>query len=385
MSNTLQSVFDLPDVSFIENDTLKAMMLRLVSNYEKRYKEVTGTSVSLPEGDPNRILLYTVALELYQIEMCVDRAGKQDLLKYSYGEFLDSLGANRGVVRQQPAAATTVLRFTISEAKDYAVGINQGVRVTNGNGIYFVTTEYGEVPIGALSVDIPATCTQTGPEGNGFVAGQLSIMADPIAYVEKVENTVESSGGTDLESDEDFAERIFLSPSSYSTAGPDDAYIYWAKTFSSDIGSVVPVSPEPCQVTVYVLQKDGTLPTETVLNSLQDFLQDKNIRPLTDMVTCAAPNIQPFEVDVTYYINRSDTAQASTIQSAVTEAVNDFVTWQRSEIGKDINPSELEYRIRAAGAKRAVIRSPTFTVVGDTEVAQPSGDINLIYGGLEDD
>jgi hypothetical protein len=32
-----------------------------------------------------------------------------------------------------------------------------------------------------------------------------------------------------------------------------------------------------------------------------------------------------------------------------------------------------------------VIRSPTFTVVGDTEVAQPSGDINLIYGGLEDD
>ena len=31
--NILKSVFDLPDVSFIGNDTLDAMMQRLVSNY----------------------------------------------------------------------------------------------------------------------------------------------------------------------------------------------------------------------------------------------------------------------------------------------------------------------------------------------------------------
>ena len=61
---------------------------------------------------------------------------------------------------------------------------------------------------------------------------------------------------------------------------------------------------------------------------------------------------------MTYYINRSDMAQAATIQNEVTEAVNAYVLWQRSDIGKDINPSELEHRIRAAGAKRAVIRSP---------------------------
>ena len=45
---------------------------------------------------------------------------------------------------------------------------------------------------------------------------------------------------------------------------------------------------------------------------------------------------------------------------------------------------ELEHRIRAAGAKRAVIRSPAFTVVSTTEAAQP-GTVNLVYGGLEDD
>ena len=65
MDNLLKSVFDLPDVSFIENDTLDAMMQRLVANYEKRYKEVTGKTVSLGAADPARIQLYAVALDLF--------------------------------------------------------------------------------------------------------------------------------------------------------------------------------------------------------------------------------------------------------------------------------------------------------------------------------
>ena len=112
MPDTLQSVFDLPEVSFIDNDTVDAMMNRMVSNFEKKYKEVTGKSRSLAPADPMRILIYSVALDLYQLEMYTDRAGKQDLLKYSYGEFLDNLGGNRGVIRQQPKAATTTIRFT---------------------------------------------------------------------------------------------------------------------------------------------------------------------------------------------------------------------------------------------------------------------------------
>ena len=52
MDELLKSVLDLPAISFIENDTLDAMMQRLVGNYEKRYKEVTGKTVSLGAADP---------------------------------------------------------------------------------------------------------------------------------------------------------------------------------------------------------------------------------------------------------------------------------------------------------------------------------------------
>ena len=157
MPDTLQSVFDLPEVSFIDNDTVDAMMNRMVSNFEKKYKEVTGKSRSLAPADPMRILIYSVALDLYQLEMYTDRAGKQDLLKYSYGEFLDNLGGNRGIIRQQPKAATTTIRFTLSEPRGYAIGIPAGTRVTNGDGVYFATSEYGEVDAGKESVDIRAT------------------------------------------------------------------------------------------------------------------------------------------------------------------------------------------------------------------------------------
>ena len=391
MADTLQSVFELPDVSFTDNDTLKAMQTRIIANYEARYKELTGKEISLAPADPMRILIYALTLDLYQIEQYVERAGKQDLLKYSYGDYLDNLAAGRGVTRQQAAAATVTIRFTLSEVKTYAVGIPAGTRITNGDGVYFQTLEYDEVPVGSLTVDIEAECLETGETGNNLTAGQLNVLVDPVAYVATVSNIDTSSGGTDLETDESLAERVFLAPSSYSVAGPDDAYIYWAKTYNNNIGSVMPTSPNPCEVKIYILMKDGTIPNSGVVNSLQEYLQDSNIRPLTDQVTVAVPTAQTFTVNLTYYINRSDSKKAASIQTAVAEAVNEYIEWQTTEIGKDINPSELIKRVIIAGAKRVTITSPIFTTVGDTSVAQialnDSGnpDVTVTYGGLEDD
>lgn len=384
MDNLLKSVFDLPDVSFIENDTLDAMMQRLVANYEKRYKEVTGKTVSLGAADPNRVQLYAIALDLFQIEQYVDRAGKQDLLKYSYGEFLDNLGGNRGVTRNQPAAAKTTLRFTLSAQRDYAIGIPAGTRATNGDGVYFMTTAYQEAPAGSSFVDVDAVCTAEGIGGNKFLPGQINILVDPLPYVQSVENITRTEGGAVLESDDSFAERIYLAPSGYSTAGPDDAYVYWAKTYNANIGSVKPTSPVPGEAVIYVLLRDGTLPGVEILEGLEEYLAKNKIRPMTDLVSVKAPTVVNFTVNFTYYINQSDLAQAVTIQSEVEKAVARYLTWQTTEIGRDINPDELTRLVKAAGAKRVSMTAPVFTVVGDAAVAQCKTR-SVSYGGLEDD
>lgn len=384
MSELLKSVFDLPDVSFIDNDTLDGMTQRLVTNYEKLYQEITGKAISLGAADPMRIALYAVALDLFQVEEYVDRTGKQDLLKYSYGEFLDNLAANRSVTRQQASAAKTTMRFVVSEPKDYVLSIPEGIRVTNGNGIYFKTVEYAEVKAGAEYVDVEAVCTVEGIEGNDFLPGQVNILVDPLPYIQSVENITVTDGGAARESDKSLAERVYLAPSSYSVAGPSDAYVFWAKTYNAGIGSVQPTSPSPGAVDLYILMADGTLPEDEIVQGLEEYLMSNERRPMTDLVTVKKPTVVSFDIDLVYYINRSDRAKAVTIQQEVQNAVNDYVTWQTSEIGRDINQDELVRRIKSAGVKRVELTAPAFTVVSDTEVAQCASRI-VNYGGLEDD
>ena len=128
---------------------------------------------------------------------------------------------------------------------------------------------------------------------------------------------------------------------------------------------------------------DGSIPGEELIAGLQNFLRDGKIRPLTDDVTVAAPTETVYNLNLTYYINDSDKASASVIQSKVNDAILKYETWQR-KIGRDINPSELIRRITDAGAKRVAVISPTYTVIGDYYISK-LGTKSITYGGLEDD
>ncbi len=89
------------------------------------------------------------------------------------------------------------------------------------------------------------------------------------------------------------------------------------------------------------------------------------------------------------------------VQSAVTNAVNEYVAWQSGKLGRDIVPDELISRIIGAGAKRCVITTPVYTVLQDGTIPtnyDPDTDlpltvpqiakctsITLTYGGIENE
>ena len=91
-----------------------------------------------------------------------------------------------------------------------------------------------------------------------------------------------------------------------------------------------------------------------------------------------------YDLNVTYWIDRSRASQAVFIQKSVRQAVNDWVLWQKRRLGRDLNPSELNHRMVASGAKRVEIVSPTFTVLTAAQVAIPKAEPRLSFGGLED-
>lgn len=379
----IEELANLPEVSFIENVSLDDIQEQMVNDYRTKYKELTGVEAHLPRADPIMLILYACSVQIYQALLYVDKTGKMDLLKYSYGEFLENVGALKGITREPAKPAAVTVRFTLSGKRPNTVAIPEGTRMTNGE-VYFETAEYAEILPGETTVDVVCTCQTPGLKGNDILPDNINILVDPIAYVGSVSNIEKSAGGMDVEGDDSLAERIFIAPSRYSVAGPYEAYRYWVKTYNSSVLDIYVGSPVPGQVLVECILTDGTLPNEAFLQGLKDFLSDDTIRPLTDQVIVQAPSTVSFDIEVTYYIGRSDRARVNTIQSKVTAAVEEYKKWQCSKIGRDLNPSELTRKIRDAGAKRCVITKPEFTVIEKSAVPV-AGKCTVSYGGLEDD
>lgn len=385
MPDEMNAIKSLPDISFIDNKTIDQVRQEMVADYESFISEATGQTVSLERSSVHRMELYAAAAQIFQAMQYIDRQGKQSILKYSYSDFLDNLAAFKGVTRTPATAATTTVRFTLSAERDTATGIPQGTRVSTAGSIYFATDVYAEIPAGSTTVDVPATCTVAGTDGNGLAIGELTTIVDPIPYVASVSNTTATEGGAEIESDADLAERVFLAPGAYSTAGPEDGYIYHAKAYSPAVGDVVATSDQEAgTVDIVFIMADGSTPGEEMIEGMEGYMRSKDIRPMSDLVRIAAPEEVQYTINLTYYINRSDSAKAVTIQAAVAQAVEDYKTWQRA-IGRDVNPSQLTHMVMEAGAKRVTVTAPAYTIVGKTKVSALQGAAVVTYGGLEDD
>lgn len=382
MSNISQ-LANVPDISFIENMSLEETEQQVIDTYLRLYQELTGKEAELGDADTKKLLIKAFSLIIYQVMQYIDAKGKAELLKSSTGDALEGLAALLGITRNGSGKAIAVERFTLSAERPDVIAVPAGTRVKTQNGHYFNTTEYAEIAAGDMYVDVPIQAEEAGTASNDLIAGVINTLVDPIAYVAKVENVTKSTGGTDTENDDSLTERVYLAPSKFSVAGPIGAYEYFIREWRSDVGDVKVVSPTPCVVVLYVVLNDGRVLTDAEKTSLLEYISDDYIRPLTDHVQCGTPEEIDYTIDVTYYIARSDSMNANNIKEAVEATVEEYKLWQR-KLGRDINPTELVYRIREAGAKRVSLTAPTDVVITDIQLPNCT-DTNLAYGGLEDD
>ncbi len=352
MTNDKDKLNNLPDVSFIDNITIDTVLEEMLDDYQEKYYELTGNYEFLGEMDKNRILINAAALKIYQAYQHIEKTGKMNLLKYATGDYLINLGANRGVEINEPKPAKSIVKFSLNQLQSSTIAIPKGTLITAGDGVYFETTEYAEIPSGSQDVTVNIICQLTGTVGNGYAIGQINEIVEPIPYVEMVTNINESSGGEDVQTDDEFRQRIFLAPSGYSTAGPEDAYVFWTMQFSTLITDVKVITPEDDTVQIILLKKDGEIPEEEFLQGVKEYLEDGNIKPLTEKIEVIAPAVVSYDINGTYYINSSDKNNIATIQSNVNAALEEYIRWQKEKIGRDLNPFQLQYLLMKAGVKR---------------------------------
>ena len=369
---------DLPDVEFLDTDTetIKNSIITITEGILGR---------KLARADPLRLFLNSLALIIIQQRVAFNHAFKMNLLAYTEGDAMDHIGNFIGCERIEATAATTTIQVTLSATQNHTVTVPAGTRVATDDNVVFSIEKDIDVPGGTRTATGRALCQQKGSVGNGYDINAVKNILDNVPYVAEITNITMTEGGAERESDEDYRERIHEAPEKFSTAGPAGAYAYYAKQAASNVADVAVESPSPGKVTVYPLLNNGELPGDETLALIKEKINADDVRPLTDYVTVSKPTTLSYMINLTYYISNTDKANQLAIKQKVEQAVKDYVIWQKSKLGRDINRTELYYRIKAAGAKRVEIMSPTSdTVVSNHQVAIAS-TTNVLYGGLEDE
>lgn len=406
------SLDNLPDVQFCSTDA-EEIEKNVITVYEGL------TEKTLFPGDPVRLFLEGLAAVVIQQRHLIDYTGKQNLLKYSIDDNLENLGAMTDTKRLLKAPALTTIRFSMASPLGYVLAIQKGNRVSPDGKLMFETAEYAEIIPGELFVDVPVQCQTAGNIGNGLLPGQLSKLVDPLDHITEVANIDTTAGGADIEENDNYRERIRLAPESFSVAGPTGAYQFHAKSAHQDIVDVAVyqssdldtysdtilqniltaagIDPagltteemkikiceilSPSTVKICPLLKGGEIPGQSILDLVIEGINERKTRPLTDITIVSAPVAVPYNIDITYFISEANKLFLFDIQAAVLKAVDDFKTWQKSKLGRDVNPDRLTHDLIAAGAYRIDINEAMTQAVEANQVAIAQ-TVTINYGGL---
>jgi phage-related baseplate assembly protein len=360
---------DLPEIKFdIDIETLISERIKL---YEDTYYEDTGERIVLEKSDRDRVIIKTQCLAEYQFMKYVEEQIKNNLLRYARGPYLDNLEPV-SVKRFEASSAKTIIRATVAPNENERI-VSAGRSGTPNGSIFFENKDPIVIPANVDSVDIVFTCKTAGEIGNGYMPGQISTMVESVPEFLSITNINVSSGGSELEGDGPYRERKVEGNGGTSVAGPADLYVTLAKSYDVNISDVKALSENEGEVTIIVLLRNGELPSLEFMEGLRLFMSAKDKRPMNDKLVVKAPDVIHYDISLTFYCSIDK-------KSAVEASIDSYIAYQKSVIGRKVNPTTLSTYMTAAGAKRVEITLPIYTSIKELEVAVCQNK-NITYGG----
>ncbi|HBG7257668.1 baseplate J/gp47 family protein [Clostridioides difficile] len=279
---------ELPIPSFLTEDE-DAVHERMLSNFQ---------DVSTLEGDFIYDSTRPTAEEITQLK----QLGLQNNLKIafpqtSYGTYLEWLGECKGVFKNQPTKSIGVITFNGA----------QGTIITKGTIVTTIATdEKQSIEFELLetktieeseTVDIKAECRVAGTIGN-VSEGSVSVLLGSINGIKSVTNKESFKGGTDIEDEEHFRERVLVAEQEDKLSGASSDYIRWAKEVDGvGYAYVVPEWAGAGTVKGLILDKNRKAATQELINKVQEYIypnvEDGQNRdgkaPIGAIVTIATP------------------------------------------------------------------------------------------------
>ena len=414
-----------PDPVFSEPDALKAE-----EELQAEYTILTGKQ--LFPAQPETLLANWAAYLKTVTETNIQYTGEQCLVNFADNQNLDQLGTFWDAPRLAAEPAIVTLQFSVDAVKVTDTFIPQGTRVrTSDRAFIFATNDIFFIPAGELSGSILATATQPGLGGNGYVTDTITELIDPVFDIDSVTNTTTSSSGRDSENDDEYRARLLEAPNKITVAGSIDQYKFISKTVDGDIIDVGIESPTGTKrfqeiqaaglqlsqeildyltaqlidvssiaaedlapltyqyiqiprytVDIYILTAEG-LPSTDLITKVQDYFDQPETRPLTDVPRVFSPITQEQQINVN--VTLLEGADTSTIQQRLDDALAAYVKEITSVMGVDIVPSQIVDRLSIQGETYHVqvlqpanivaiafnefptITATTITIIGENE------------------
>lgn len=343
----------LPKPEFIKIDPA-ALEADLIARYEK------ASGKTLYPAQIERLYIDQIAYAVSRLQMSIQHAGEQLLVRFARGPILDYLGELVATPRLLAKAARCTVRFSRPTATSQALLIPIGTRITTQDAkLIFITDQDMTLPADQTEVSVTATCQTLGEQGNGWTVGQISTLINAPAPNLMASNTTTTANGAEDETDDRYRERIILAPEAFSNAGSRAAYRYHTLAVHQSIIDVAVHGPDEGQpdghVALYPLTADG-LPTQQLLADITEQISGEKLRPLCDTVNAAAP------IEVRYEISANLTFYAAADRNAAMAnakaAAQNYARACSATLGHDLVPEQLTAALQVPGVYRADVKQP---------------------------
>lgn len=351
----------IPPILFPANltDTVNAFK----ADYESR------SGKKLFPAQPESLVFDSCGYLLYLHKIMMQGAVVQNLVAFATAPILDYLADLVGVTRLAPAPSKCTIRFVLVNGHA-AVTIPAGTRVASSDGLsVFATLQDWPVPINVNTWDADVECQTAGIVGNNYAIGLISKIIDPQSYISSASNLGVTAAGADQETDDQLRTRIKLASNSFSTCGPSDAYIYFAKTANTAIVDVKITNTVPGTVNIYpLISPAGTTPTP-ILQQVLTICSDKKVRPICDTVVVISPDVVSYILTI-LIVRYTNSPSDTDVINLVKAAVLDYAHNQSKKLGGDVVGAS----IIAACMSVPYVYKPSLInfndlVIGDSQVA----------------
>lgn len=294
-----------------------------------------------------------------------------------------------GVQRRLGASAQVMVTFTLSAPLGNPFLLSSGYMITTPDDLEFATDENLIIPPGAISGTVRATARQPGMQYN-VPPNAITQLTETRAFLKSVTNLEAATGGLNEETLEEVLSRGFQALRYRGVLITEDDFEQEAVrqlgvgAVAKAIGQLAAdkLTYQKGAVHLFVLNPDGTLPSQGQLSDLKQAMSAKVptfMKEQTSTVISTSLHISPIELlELEIY------AIASLIPGdnperraqAIYEEMRDYLTPGRLPLGETVLLKELELVVRRSGVR----------FVQSVSIHQPNsnnpGEVEIIYADV---